>query len=138
MRAVLDPNVLVSAVLSPRGTPAAIVRRWRAGEFELIVSPSLLDELERVLEYPKLRTRIEPEDAHELLVLLQDEADVRADPDDDPPVQPSDPDDAYLVSLAYSAQAVIVTGDRALLDLAGRVPVYAPADFLAIIERGDR
>lgn len=138
MRAVLDPNVLVSAVLSPRGTPAAIVRRWRAGEFELIVSPSLLDELERVLDYPKLRTRIEPEEAQELLTLLRDEADVREDPDEDPPVQPTDPDDAYLVSLAYVAQAVIVTGDRGLLALTGKVPIYAPADFLAIIESGDR
>lgn len=137
MRAVLDPNVLVSAVLSPRGVPAAIVRCWRAGDFELIVSPSLLDEVERVMEYPKLRARIEPHEAQELLALLRDEADVRADREAAPPVQPSDPDDAYLVALAYAAHAALVTGDRALFGLGGQVPVHAPADFLAITERAD-
>lgn len=55
MRAVLDPNVLVSAVLSPRGAPADVLRAWHDGRFELVVSPHLLDGLERVLAYPKLR-----------------------------------------------------------------------------------
>lgn len=39
MRAVLDPNVLVSALLSPTGTPARIVLAWAEGRFELVVSP---------------------------------------------------------------------------------------------------
>ena len=38
MRAILDVNVLVSAVLSPAGRSAALVLRWLGGEFELVTS----------------------------------------------------------------------------------------------------
>ena len=63
MRAVLDVNVLVSAILSPTGAPARLLLAWRTGAFELIVSPALLAELNRALEYPKLRRLVPAADA---------------------------------------------------------------------------
>ena len=51
MRAVLDPNILIAALLSPGGAPAQIVSRWLGGEFELVVSEALLSALERALAY---------------------------------------------------------------------------------------
>jgi len=135
---VLDPNVWVSALLSPRGTPASIVRRWLEGESEIIVSPLLVEELARVLAYPKLRSRIGREEAAQFLTLLREAAEMRADPEGGPPVRPSDRNDEYLVSLASAAEAVIVTGDSSLLALAGRVPVYSPAGFLELIARHGR
>lgn len=42
VRAVLDANVLIPAVLAPRGTPARLVLAWQAGEFDPVVSPPLL------------------------------------------------------------------------------------------------
>ncbi len=63
MRAVLDTNVLISAFLSPRGTPAQLVRVWRDGAFELVVSLALLAEIDRVLGYPKIARRIGASDA---------------------------------------------------------------------------
>jgi uncharacterized protein len=42
IRIVLDANVLVSAILSPHGTPAQILHAWRAEQFDLVehfVSP---------------------------------------------------------------------------------------------------
>ena len=47
MRAVLDPNVLISALLAPKGAPGQVLAKWVIGEFELVVSPLLLAELER-------------------------------------------------------------------------------------------
>ena len=35
MIVVLDTNVIISALLSPKGTPAEIIRRWEADEFEV-------------------------------------------------------------------------------------------------------
>lgn len=61
MPVVLDPNLLVSAALSAKGAPAEIIRRRLAGEFELLVSPKLLEALERVLAYPKIAKRIATE-----------------------------------------------------------------------------
>jgi predicted nucleic acid-binding protein len=49
VRAVLDPNVFISALLAPKGSPAHVFRGWVAGGFELVVSPPLLAELERAL-----------------------------------------------------------------------------------------
>ena len=50
LAAVLDTNVLVSALLEPRGLPARLLDQATAGSFELVVSDYLLDELREVLE----------------------------------------------------------------------------------------
>ena len=42
-----------------------------------------------------------------------------------------DPDDDYLLALAGAASAVLVTGDRALIEHTGVVTVLSPAAFLA-------
>jgi putative PIN family toxin of toxin-antitoxin system len=133
LRAVLDPNVIVSGMLSRQGTPARILLAWLEGDFELIVSEALLAELERVLAYPKLASRLAPEDAADLLGLLRALATSVDDPPDPPRWVPADPGDDYLVALAAQARAVLVSGDAHVLDLAGRLPVLAPADFWALL-----
>jgi len=57
MRVVLDANQFVSAVLVPYGRPAQILRAWREGLFELVLSPPILAEIRRVLLYPRLRKK---------------------------------------------------------------------------------
>jgi uncharacterized protein len=138
VRAVLDPNVVISALLSPSGSPAKVLRGWLDGAYELIVSPLLLEELERALAYPKLRERVSPAESRELLTLLREGGDLRDDPVEGPPVRSADPDDDYLIALAAAAQAIIVSGDRHLLDLEDAIPVYSSAGSLAVIEPGDR
>ena len=138
MRAVLDPNVLISALLSRRGTPAAIVRAWLDGAFDLVVSPLLLAELERALTYPKIRKRVTAAEAGELVDLLRGGAVLRRDPTDGPPIHSDDPGDDYLIALAAESQAVIVSGDGHLLRLAGDAPVYSPAQFLEMLDRSER
>lgn len=133
MRAVLDVNVIISALFSPRGAPAGTLRAWLQGEFELVVSPALLAELERALAYPKLAKRITATDSEELLELLSRGAVRLNDPADPPPVRCADPDDDYVISLAAGARAVIVSGDRHLTDLAGQLPVYTPPQFLDLL-----
>lgn len=129
MRAVLDPNILVSALLSGRGAPAELFRRWLAGDFELVVSPGLLEELQRALAYPKLRARIPADDAAELTELLRGAARHAEDPPERPQ-RSSDPGDDYLLALAESERAVLVSGDRHLLELADRFPVVSARSFL--------
>jgi predicted nucleic acid-binding protein len=43
----------------------------------------------------------------------------------------ADPDDDYLIALAHDQSAIVVSGDRHLLDLADRAPILSPADLLA-------
>ncbi len=127
-RAVLDPNVLISALLSPSGSPAALVTRWPAGEFELVVSEQLLAELRRALAYPKLRSRITDEEGKAFIDFLGRMATRVEDPTTSPR-RSRDPGDDYLLALAEGSAAILVTGDQDVLALAD-VPVRSPAAFL--------
>ncbi len=135
MRAVLDPNVLISALLSREGSPARVLRAWLDGAFELIVSSQLLSELERALAYPKLRARVEPTEANELVELLRRGTQVHDDPEDPPSIRSPDRGDDYLIALAETAQAVIVSGDGHLLGLAEQLPVFSPKEILSELSR---
>lgn len=130
-RAVLDPGVLVSALITPTGIPAKVLLAARGGSFELIASPLLSEELASVLRREKFRRYASLDVVAGYLDLLRREAEVVADPRTPPPVHCPDPDDDYLIALAASRDAAIVSGDRHLLDLAGKIPVFAPAEFLA-------
>ena len=129
MRAVLDPNVIISGLLSPAGNSAHLLRAWEGGEFELIVSPALLEEVTRALAYPKLRRRISEEEADRVVEWLRESATLVEDEDTPPPVRSADPGDDYLIALAASRQSILASGDRHLLDLADRVPILEPARF---------
>ncbi|MGH2468155.1 MAG: putative toxin-antitoxin system toxin component, PIN family [Candidatus Limnocylindrales bacterium] len=135
MRAVLDANVLMSALLSPEGPPARLIRAWRSGAFELVVSPLLLTELHRALSYPKLRRLVTAKEGDAFVALLGREAVMVSDPAISPPVRSTDPNDDYLLVLAAAEQAVIVTGAKDLPALADRAPIHAPTAFLAILGR---
>ena len=135
MRAVVDPNVVISALIAPHGTPATVLRAWIVGAYDLVVSPLLLAELERALGYPKLRARVTELEAQELIELLGREADVRDDPNRPPAIRSPNPGDDYLVALAEETRAVIVSGDAHLLGLANDLPVYSPAAFLALLDQ---
>jgi len=111
------------------------VRAWAAGEFELIVSPALLEELRRALGYPKVARLIAADDAEILIAWLSRSATLARDAASPPPVRSSDPNDDYLIALAAEQNAVLVTGDRHLLAVAGSFPIREPADFLATLSR---
>lgn len=130
-RAVLDSNVLVSALIAPTGTPAKLVVAARGGSFDLIASPLLLAELESVLRRDKFRGLVDIERVVAYVEFLRREAHVVPDPVAPTPVRCEDPDDDYLVALALDQKAVLVSGDRHLLDLSGRIPVLSPSEFLA-------
>lgn len=136
IRAVLDTNVLVAAVLSRDGAPASLLRAWRDGRVELVVSPQLLDELSRVLAYPKLRPHVSQEQAARFVALLAAGAETYEDPAAPPPVRSCDPDDDYLLALAVTASAHLVTGDGDLLDLPAELPVHTPAEFVGLLDDG--
>ena len=134
MRAVLDPNVLISAAISSAGAPAAVVRRWLDGEFEVVSSEMLLDELTRALAYPKLRKRLSGVDAAEYVALVRRESLIRPDPAEPPSIASSDADDNYLIALAESTRSILVSGDGHLLALADRLPIHSPASFLELLD----
>ena len=129
MRAVVDVEVLISGVLSAKGSSAEILRASRDGQFELVVSELLLAELTRTLAYPKLRKRIAPEKAAAFANWIRDHATVAEDPAGPPPVASRDPDDDYLLAFAINRRAYLVTGDKDLLVLSDDLPILTPAQL---------
>ncbi len=130
-RAVLDPGVLVSALITPTGAPAKLLLAAREGSFDLIASPLLLEELAAVLKREKFRRYADLAVVAAYLALIRREAQLAPDPDGPPPIRCADSNDDYLIALAHSQNAALISGDRDLLELAGKIPVFTPAEFLA-------
>jgi putative PIN family toxin of toxin-antitoxin system len=136
LRAVVDVGVIVSGVLTATGPPGRTLDRWRNGEFDLVVSPSLLAELERVLAYDKIRSRIRPDEAEQLVDELRRHAVIVDDPEEIERGVTRDPNDDYLVALARSAGAdVLVSGDPHITQVIGlEPPALTPRQLLATLD----
>lgn len=135
-RAVLDPGVLVAALISREGAPARLFLAWIEGQFDLIVSSRLLNELERVLLRPKFRRYIAEDEALGYVDLFRRMAAVTPDPEEIPRLAP-DPGDDYLAALALAARAdLLVSGDAHLLGVASStLRVLSPRAFLDLLSR---
>jgi putative PIN family toxin of toxin-antitoxin system len=140
IRAVLDTNVLVSALITPSGPPRRILTSWRDGEFELFTCLPLLRELNRVLHYPRLQGKygLREADIFAYLGLLRIRGTIVPIPDEIPPMC-SDPTDDKLLACALVAQAgYVVTGNRHLLILekVGSAQIVTPNAFAAAVLAG--
>jgi putative PIN family toxin of toxin-antitoxin system len=116
-RIVVDPGVLVSAIITPNGPPAEIVRAIREERLRLVVCPHLLAELLGVLQREKFRGYVTIDEAEQYVAGLASIAEARPDPTVEAPIS-RDPKDDYLVALARESSAdALVTGDADLLVL---------------------
>lgn len=116
MRIVFDTNVLVSMALAKSEPFRAMRQAWREGQFHVLVSPELRAELGRILGKPKIKKLLSPARARQLLLELDLFA-VPVEIQQPFPTAP-DPDDAFLLAMLQAGQAdVLVTGDKALLEL---------------------
>ena len=139
LRAVLDSNVLVSALIRPKGPPGQIViRLLEEHAFELVTSPAILAEVRRSLAYPRVRKYIVASN-EELdlwvasLELIADAVEgrlrinaVAEDPDDD----------KYIVAALEGRAQFIVSGDAHLLVLKAYegVRIVTPRAFLDVLK----
>jgi uncharacterized protein len=140
IRAVVDPGVLVSAFIGRQGSvPDRIVRAWRAGRIELVVSPALLEELAGVLARPKFAGAAREGRASDFVAALRAGATMLEDPPGEAPIT-RDPDDDYLVRLTRVSRAVaLVSGDRDLLEADMEdVDVWTPRAFIDRVDVGPR
>ncbi|MBX3301366.1 MAG: putative toxin-antitoxin system toxin component, PIN family [Nitrospira sp.] len=115
IRAVLDTNVIVSALLFS-GPPSQLVSAWQSGRLRPVVAAPVLEEYIRVLAYPKFtltRAEIHGLIEAELLPFVET---VTATPVVIPTLR--DPDDAHFIACAMAAGVRwLVSGDGDLLSL---------------------
>ncbi|HSH81133.1 MAG TPA: putative toxin-antitoxin system toxin component, PIN family [Herpetosiphonaceae bacterium] len=119
--AVVDTNIVVSAFLSRRGAPHALLQALYAGAFRLVLSPQLREEYERVLARPGLARRfaLAPAELAAFFRFLDRRAQP-VTPREPSPVAVRDVQDAHVLAAALEGGAgYLITGDDDLLVLAG-------------------
>lgn len=135
-RVVLDTNSVLSALVFPNGRLAAVRGAWQQGRCQPLVSKASVEELVRVLTYPKFR--LDAEQQRELLGDYVPYATVIRMPARMPRTPACrDPSDVPFLQLALAGKAdFLVTGDRDLLALAAQFgcPIVTPDPFLKALE----
>ncbi|MGA3372125.1 MAG: putative toxin-antitoxin system toxin component, PIN family [Terracidiphilus sp.] len=128
--AVLDTNVVISAGITPGGTPAKLIFDWVLKEhIQVVTSPAVLAEYREVAQRPRfLKYGFPPlwlETLIEESLWLQDP---------EPWICPCPgPTDAPFLALAHAAGAWLVMGNLKHFPETARngVRVLSPADYLA-------
>jgi putative PIN family toxin of toxin-antitoxin system len=138
MRIVLDANVLVSALISVKGTPARLLAYWQEGKFDVVVSPAMLQELERVLHYPRLQQQhhLPEEEIQRFLRFLRAQA-IEVDPSEEIAIVERDPTDNRYLECALAGDAqYIVSGDGHLLGLKEYrgIRILTPMEFVTLLK----
>ncbi|MEI8190005.1 MAG: putative toxin-antitoxin system toxin component, PIN family [candidate division NC10 bacterium] len=129
-RAVLDTNVVVSALLHPDRVCARLLRLVVTDAVEACVDHRILTEYAEVLTDPRFTQYIPPDRVATVLARFQQSGtSVVAQP---LAVVLPDPDDLCFLEVAASGRADLVTGNRRHFpkDLTGSVPVFSPAEYL--------
>jgi putative PIN family toxin of toxin-antitoxin system len=132
---------LVSGLIAGQSPPAQIVDAWLDRRFALVTSIYQVEELNHVLAYPRIasRIRLEPEEVETILAGLLLQAEI-VPGDLALPGVTRDPKDDPIVACALEGQAgYIVSGDKHLLALKAyeAVKVATPRQFVAILATAD-
>ncbi len=119
IKIVVDANLFASALIKPDSNPGNILELIKQNEVELVISPSVIKEIKRILLYPKIQ-KYHQKTAQQLDTFFDDllifawvvEGQAEID------VIQTDPTDNKYLACALEGEAdYIVSGDRHLLDL---------------------
>lgn len=142
-RVVFDANVFLQAALSERGPAFSCLAQVQDGMFDLILTRSILDEVEEVLErlskVPRYSNLLTDERIRAYIELLGNHAVLVPEPPETISL-PRDPDDEVYLNAALEYDAdFLITRDKDLLEfeleeaLSGRLRIVDPTTFLAKI-----
>lgn len=136
MRIVMDSNVLISALIAPQGTSAKLVRLLTAeDQIVFLISSDTMEELRRVLLYPKIKKLLKwsSHETDRFLSSIELLSEYVNENIPVPALECRDPKDIQIMRAAVQGQAdYLITGDHDLLDLetVSRIPIVSPAEFL--------
>jgi putative PIN family toxin of toxin-antitoxin system len=111
-RAVIDPNVLLSALVGkPDAAPALLLDAVHDHGLEMVACPMVMAEVRENLKEPYFRALLDQREAEQAASALERVAVMLADPIDPEPVLRDDSDD-YLLALARSGDAEAIVYGR--------------------------
>jgi len=129
MRIILDTNVFVSGVFFS-GPPYAILDAWRHKRFQIVISPEILAEYQRVGR--ELATDFPEVDIVPILELLSVKALLIKTPSLPRSVCTHSDDDKFLACAVAGETKIIISGDKALRKVSGYcgIEVLSPREFI--------
>jgi putative PIN family toxin of toxin-antitoxin system len=134
VRSVIDTNLFVSGLLSPKGYPAQLVNLWDNKEIDILISKEIFHEYTEVIHRFE---KIPVGRRQKLLEQIGDNG-VWVEVHEEIDLIKQDPEDDKFLECAVSGDAdFIVSGDRHLLSLEDfrRIPIVKAADFVKSFER---
>lgn len=129
IRAVLDTNVLVSALLSPSGAPAKVLNHVILGNVTICYDSNIIAEYEDVLSRPKFKFDLKLVN-QVLNYLIHTGISVIPQPSDE---EFEDEDDRVFYEVALSTKANLVTENTKHFPY--NKIIVTPQEFLLLIER---
>ena len=140
IRAVLDANALVSGFPASTGTLADLLDRWRDGQFQLITSEHILDEIARAWIKPYWQRRFAPERVKLVMALLREAAEITPIAVNVQGVATHPEDDVVLATAVSARVDYLATGDKGLLRLENYqdIVILTPRAFLNLLEQHER
>lgn len=129
MKIVLDTNVFVSSVFFG-GPPHKILEAWRDGKIQLLLSPAILEEYQRVIR--ELAVRFPEIKVEALIDFIVVHSEIILPPSLPSVIQADPSDDKFLECAVAGEATCIVTGDKHLLKLPTfrRIPILKPRQFV--------
>lgn len=134
IKVVLAANQYASALIKPRGNSARIIELVYEGQFALVMSAPIVEEVRRILSYPKLKKLHgrSPGQIDSFLKMLEKVAILTPSLLSVGVIKDDPTDDKYLVCALEGQTDFIVSGEHHLLDLETfqGIRIVNPAVFL--------
>jgi len=129
VRVVIDTNVFISGVFFG-GPPFQILKAWRDGRIQLLLTMEILEEYDRVSE--TLSEQFPGIDLDPVFDLLAVEGETILAPSLPEPVCEDPEDDKFLACALAGKTRIIISGDKHLLKVSGYrgIAVIRPREFV--------
>lgn len=132
MKIILDTNVFISGVFFS-GPPYQILKSWRDGKVQLVISNEILAEYQRVGEI--LAERFSEVNLDPIIKLVAVKAELVLAPNLSNPICDDPDDDKFLACAIKSKNKLIISGDKHLLRVSGyqSIEIIRPQNLLTNI-----
>jgi putative PIN family toxin of toxin-antitoxin system len=131
VKAVIDTNVFISAIIIKKSIPREIFNLFRKKKYELTISPLILAEIIKTLEKPKIKRYIKDQEPKDILAYLQEFAEF-VSPEEKVSACRDRKDNIILECALAGKVDFIITGDNDLLILKTfhNIEIITPKLFL--------
>lgn len=142
IQAVVDVNVLVSAMIGRLGFCRRVIAAWRQGQFDLLMAEGIITELDGKLRLPRISKWLTDYESNRQWIIqpLRTQAKIILVPLHECLSVTGDPEDDYVLAATRLSNAgYLITGDKKLLSLReySGAKIVSPREFATVLGSQD-